>query len=120
MRDALIVSLLSFLPRKASSRTLGRVARSSRFSRWLTRAFVRAYNVDLTEAAGTLDDYPTLAALFTRRLREGLRPISSDPDSLVSPVDGTCAYAGPSRHGRVQVAPRRSVALSALVGERIE
>lgn len=119
MRDALIVSLLSLVPRKLGSRTLGRVARSPA-SRWLVRAFVRAYQVDLSEAAGTLDDYPTLSSLFTRRLRDGLRPVSSDPDAIVSPVDGVCAYAGLSRRGRIPLTPRRSVALGELCAEPVE
>lgn len=119
MRDALIVSALSVVPRKTGARTMGRLARS-RASRWLTRAFVRAYKVDLAEAEGTIEAYPTLEALFTRRLRPGCRPVDPDPDAVVSPVDGTCAYAGPSRDGIIEVAPGRPLRLADLLDAPVE
>lgn len=119
MRDALIVSALSVVPRKTGARAMGRLARS-RASRWLTRAFVRAYRVDLDEAEGTIEAYPTLEALFTRKLRAGSRPVDPDPDAVVSPVDGTCAYAGPSVGGVIEVAPGRTLHLADLLEEPVE
>lgn len=117
MRDALIVTALSVLPRNRGARAMGLLARSG-VSRWLTGAFVRAYQVDLTEAEER--PYPTLEALFTRRLRPGVRPISADPDALVSPVDGTCAFAGRSEGGVVPIAPGRTVSLADLLDAPIE
>jgi phosphatidylserine decarboxylase len=114
MMDSLLVSALSVVPRNAGARTLGRVARTP-FSRALTGAFVRAYGVDLSEAEGTLDDYPTLASLFTRRLKAGVRPIDPHPDAVVSPADGTCAFAGRTVGGTFEVAPGRSLSLDALL-----
>jgi phosphatidylserine decarboxylase len=96
---------------------MGKVARSPA-SRWLCRAFVAAYRVDLSEAEPS-GGYPTLEALFTRRLREGARPVSADPDAIVSPIDGTCAWAGPSRGGSIEVAPGRWVSLAAILGEPV-
>ena len=119
MKDALIVSALSVVPRKRGARVMGRVARS-RASRWLTRAFVRAYRVDLAEAEGDVSDYPTLEALFTRRLKPGSRPVDPDPDAIVSPVDGTCAWAGTTRDGRLEVAPDRPLHLEALLDRPVE
>ncbi len=59
-------------------------------------AYVRAYGVDLDEAEGALEDYPTLDALFTRRLRAGVRPLDPAPDTLVCPCDGRVRAAGPA------------------------
>ena len=89
-------------------------------SRWITRAFVTAYGVDLDEAEGTLRDYANLEALFTRTLREGARPIDPDPDVMVSPVDGTCAAVGTTRHRQIQIAAGRSLSLDALLGEALD
>lgn len=116
MKDALIVSMLSILPRNTGARTMGWLARN-RLSRVATRLFVRAYGVDLEEAEGGLADYPTLEALFTRRLKPGLRPMAPEPDALVSPVDGTAAFVGTTDGGRIEVAPGRSLDISALIGE---
>ena len=86
-------------------------------SSWMTRAFVRAYGVDLSEAEGDLADYGDLEALFTRTLKPGARPIDPAPDSLVSPVDGTVAALGPTTDGCIEVAPGRSLDLRALLGK---
>lgn len=120
MKDALIVSALSVVPRNRGARAMGRLARS-RVSRWLTAAFVRAYGVDLTEAdQQSLGAYPTLEALFTRRLRAGIRPIDAAPDALVSPVDGTCAAVGRTVGGRIDVAPGQSLHVAELLDAEVE
>lgn len=116
MKDALVVSLLSLTPRRSGARGMGWFARSAP-SRWLSRWFVRAYQVDLTEAEGTIDDYPTLEALFTRKLRPGVRPIDDRPGALVSPVDGRVAAVGTTSYGHLEVAPGRAVDVRALTGE---
>ncbi len=102
MRDAAIVTLLSLLPRRSASRTLGWLSRGP--SRWLARVYARVYDLDLADADRPLDDYPTLDALFTRRLRPGARPVDPDPDAVVSPVDGTVAWCGPT-DGTVPLGP---------------
>ncbi len=119
MKDALIVSALSVVPRKRGARVMGRVARS-RVSRWLTGAFVKAYGVDLGEAEHDRAAYPTLEALFTRRLKPGCRPVDPDPAALVSPVDGRCAFVGPTTNGAIEVAPGRPLELAALLDEPID
>lgn len=119
MKDALIVSLLSLLPRNAGARFLGTAARTP-LSRLTTRAFVAAYGVDLSECEGTLADYPTLEALFTRRLKAGARPVDLREGVMVSPVDGRCAAIGTTAEGRVEVAPGRTLDVGALVGEPLD
>lgn len=84
-------------------------------SAWLTRAFVKVYDVDLSEAEGSIADYPTLEALFTRRLEPGARTIDAAPDSLVSPVDGRVAALGTTTQGCIEVAPGRTLDLAALL-----
>lgn len=118
MKDALIVSLLSVTPRKRGARTMGWLARR-RASRWLNRAFVRAYQVDLSEATGALEDYRTLEALFTRSLKPGARPVATEARAVVSPVDGVAAWVGTSTDGAVPVTPRHKLRLSELVDEPV-
>jgi phosphatidylserine decarboxylase len=108
MKDALIVSALSLLPRKTLARGMGSFARTAT-SRLLTRAFVRAYGVDLSEATGDLDDYGSLEALFTRELVEGARPVDPAADALVSPVDGKVAAIGQTAGGRLELVPGRAL-----------
>lgn len=119
MKDALIVSLLSLLPRNAGARWMGWAARTP-LSRLTTRAFVAAYGVDLSECEGRLEDYPTLEALFTRRLKPGVRAVDARPDVLVSPVDGRCAALATTVDGRIEVAPGRALDVGALVGAPLD
>ncbi len=119
VKDALVVSLLSLTPRNHGARGMGWFARSP-LSRWMTGLFVRMYGVNLAEAEGTLADYPTLEALFTRGLKPGARPIDPGADALVSPVDGRCAFVGPMVDGRIQVAPGKFLDVGRLVGRACE
>jgi phosphatidylserine decarboxylase len=115
VKDALIVSLFSLVPRKSTARIMGRVARAT-WSRWLTRLFVAAYGVDLTEATGTISDYRSLEELFTRKLKPGARPIDQTPESIVSPVDGTLAYFGSTTDGLLELSNGQTLNTQQLLG----
>ncbi len=80
------------------SRATGWVV-STRVSRIANPWFVRRFGVEMTEAAEPLKTYPSLQALFTRRLRPGARPIDPDPQAVVSPVDARVNAFGPIEEG---------------------
>jgi phosphatidylserine decarboxylase len=68
------------------------------------RAYVRAFEVDLAEAALPPEAYPSFNAFFTRRLREGARPIASGEGVVVSPSDSRLRAIGPAPpDGRLEV-----------------
>jgi phosphatidylserine decarboxylase len=52
------------------------------------RAFVRAYDVDLSEVDMPPDGFRTFDEFFTRTLLQGARRVDPDPSALVSPADG--------------------------------
>ncbi len=113
------LALLRHLPRNALSRAVGSLVRA----RWPgpvhragIRTFVRLYGIDLDEAAGTVIDYPTFGAFFTRTLVEGARPIEGDEGTLVSPCDGTIGAFGQIEDGTLIQAKGRSYALDAFLG----
>jgi phosphatidylserine decarboxylase len=116
MRDALIISALSLVPRNRAAAGMGLIARSGA-SALLTRLFVAAYGVDLSEAEAPLSAYPTLEALFTRRLKPGARPVDDAPDAIVSPADGAVAFVGTTSGGAFEIAPGRQLTISALLGD---
>ncbi len=115
MKDALIVSILSIFPRNHGARAMGWFARTG-LSRLLTRAFVAVYQVNIDEAEGTLADYPTLEALFTRKLKPGVRPIDPAPNALVSPVDAKCAAVGLTEDGHIELPGGQHLNVGALLG----
>src|SRR5258708_22196610 len=56
--------------------------------RALMRAYIRAYGVDMSEAAEPLTAFPSFNAFFTRRLRPRARPLCAEAGARVSP----CAF----------------------------
>ena len=91
MKDALIMSALSVVPKRKVAGWMGVLARLHLYrpvQRFVLRWYVWKYNVDLTECEGTLNDYPSLVAFFTRALKPGVRPVAPAPDAIVAPCDG--------------------------------
>ena len=86
MNDALIITLLSMVPKGLGSRLQGIGARTG-LSRNIIRWYADRYGVDTTEMVGTPEDYDTLQDFFVRALKPDARPIDEAADSLVSPAD---------------------------------
>ena len=86
------------LPQHALSRGMHRLARSEQpaIRRSLIRFVLRSYpQIDLSEAAEPDPyAYPSFNAFFTRALRADARPVATEPQVLVSPVDGTVSRLG--------------------------
>ncbi|MCB9760325.1 MAG: phosphatidylserine decarboxylase [Alphaproteobacteria bacterium] len=86
MNDALIVTLLSVVPKNLGSKLQGWAGRLG-LSRLIIRWYVNRYGVDTTEMIGTPEDYDTLQDFFVRPLKPDARPVDPAPDALVSPCD---------------------------------
>lgn len=116
---SLWTELQKALPHHAISRIAGRLARvrTPAIKNWINRRFVRAFKVDLSEAAhARAEDYPTFNALFTRALAPGARPLAGGEDTLVSPVDGTLSQCGAIRGETLLQAKDRNFSLAELLG----
>jgi phosphatidylserine decarboxylase len=112
------------LSNPALSRVMARLADArlpQPILRALLRTYVRTYRVDLSEAAEPLGAYPTFNAFFTRRLREGVRPVAREPALVVSPSDSRLQSFGrvpPS--ALLEQIKGRSYTLAALLGDPSE
>lgn len=119
MKDALIVTALSVVPKNRVTRLMGRFGRA-RLPAALRRAFLRwyvgHYKVDLAEAEGRLDDFPDFVTFFTRPLKPGLRPVCPDADALVAPCDGVIASLGQVEDGWIPQAGGHRYRASDLLG----
>ena len=93
MNDALIIKMLSIVPRKCLSWTQGAFARTG-VSRMLMNWYIKHYGVNTVEMVGTKEDYASLSQFFVRPLLEGARPVCADLDALVSPSDGRAVAFG--------------------------
>jgi phosphatidylserine decarboxylase len=116
-----IPTLLQYLvPQKTLS---GIVRKATRWS-WqpwkdfLIRRVVRAYAVDMTEAAQPDPRaYRTFNAFFTRALRVGARHADGDDATVVSPADGTISQIGNVDGGRILQAKGRDYTIAELVAD---
>jgi phosphatidylserine decarboxylase len=81
------------------------------------RVYARATGADLSELRLQLADHPSLAAFFVRRLKEGARQFSHDPDVLPSPVDGCVQSLCTIERGTVVQAKGRPYAIEELLGD---
>jgi phosphatidylserine decarboxylase len=63
------------------------------FNRALCATFAKSFGIDLNEAEKPIEAYDSIQDLFTRRLKDGMRPIEGEP---CSPADGILSIAGPA------------------------
>ena len=73
---------------------------SSRLSRKLIKPFASTYRINEEEAEFPIDHYRSLQAYFTRNLKKGSRTIDSQPNTLISPVDGYVSASGTIEAGQ--------------------
>ena len=115
-----MVGLTRTLPQGLMSRAWGWLARRRRprvAIHALKHVFVKGTGIDMSEAVFDLATYPTLEALFVRKLKSGARRVDPDPAAFVSPVDGTVGQNGVVTDGTMLQVKGRSYRLADLLGD---
>jgi phosphatidylserine decarboxylase len=117
--DRAFAALQYLLPEHLMSRTIYGLTRSRNI--WLRNRFInhflRAYPIDMTEAAESNPyAYPTFNEFFTRALKPGVRPIAAEPDAFVSPVDGFISQCGTIDDDTILQAKGQRYSLTSLLG----
>jgi phosphatidylserine decarboxylase len=85
--------------------------------RRLIKGYIRAYRVDMSEVAEPLESFPTFNDFFTRRLRDGARPIAREPGTVVAAADSRVSSIGTlPREARADPIKGRSYEIQALLG----
>ena len=110
---------LLILPHQLLSRLVRHATRwqSAWWKDTLIKLFTRHFNVDMSEAESSgADGYPDFNRFFTRALTAGARPLDSNPQAILSPVDGRVSEAGDITNGRLIQAKGRDYSLSVLLG----
>jgi len=81
------------------------------------RVYARAFGADLAEAALPPEAYASFSAFFTRRLRDGVRPIAAGEGVVVSPSDSRLSTIGAiPPDGRLDQVKGSSYSIEALLG----
>lgn len=83
----------------------------------LIRQVIKLYKIDMGLAADPEPKhYPCFNAFFTRALRPDARPLATETDAVLCPVDGAVSQAGRIENGRIFQAKGQSFTLEELVG----
>ena len=114
------VALQRLLPKALLSRLLGYPARSE--AAWiaqpLIRAFMRAYDVSLADAARTAPgDYRSFNDFFSRELAPGARHLQGGPGTLICPADGVLSEFGAVEAGSAIAAKGQRFRIAELLGD---
>jgi phosphatidylserine decarboxylase len=118
-----LVRILPLIPQGLASRLWGRVARIElprRLQGAVNRLFARMVGVDLAESERAPSRYASLAAFFSRNLREGARVWPVDRNVLCSPADGVLGAHGRVRDGRAVQAKGMDYSVADLLGSTAE
>lgn len=117
-RDGLFVALQYLLPHHFISRAVYAMTRwRSPLVQPAIRAFVKHFNVDMSEAVDESPaSYATFNAFFTRALRPELRPLAEGDEVVACPVDGTISQLGRIEDGRIFQAKGHEFSLVELLG----
>ncbi|CAH1451815.1 unnamed protein product [Lactuca virosa] len=113
---------LNMLPLRSISRFWGHLS-GKELPVWVRpyahRAWARAFHSNLEEVGLPLKEYASLKDFVIRRLKDGARPINSDPHTLMSPVDGTVLRVGELKEGvMIEQVKGFSYSVSSLLGAR--
>lgn len=85
------IILLFIISIPVFSRAWGAVTKIER-SAWLVRKVIEIYrshySIDMKQYQGSVNDYKSLSAFFTRPLNELERPLKKDSEMFLSPCDG--------------------------------
>lgn len=107
------------LPQHTLSRFAGWVAccKFPPLKNALIRWFIRRYGVNMEEAVtNNLADYENFQSFFIRKLKTSRRPIATESNQLISPVDGIVSQIGSVQEGRIFQAKGFDFTLVELMG----
>lgn len=83
----------------------------------LIQWFIKYYQVNLQEAAlEKPTDYPNFDDFFVRELKSSARPIATESNAIISPVDGIISQCGKITAGKIIQAKGKNFSVINLVG----
>ena len=119
LRDNLFVLLQYLLPQHPISRLVHWFVRLR--VQWLKnlvgRWFIRHFKVNMTEAREEdITAYPDFNSFFTRALKPEVRPLASETNAVLCPVDGAVSQAGQIEGDAIFQAKGHRFSLQTLLG----
>lgn len=119
-KEKAFADVQNFVPQTTLSEWAGNLAKSDHpyIKTPLIHAFAKAYGITLDEyERGSLDDYQSFNDFFTRELKDGQRPIDSEPSAIICPADGTVSQIGRITDGQILQAKGRDYSVGQLLAD---
>ncbi|MBS4194761.1 phosphatidylserine decarboxylase [Lederbergia citri] len=88
----------------------------SKFSKYLIKSYARHYRINLEEMLEDINSYENLHHFFTRKLKDTVRLIDENPDSIVSPVDGVLEDIGKIEGNSTIIVKNKVYSISEMLG----
>lgn len=117
--DGIFILFQYITPKHFLSRMVGKLASAKLgwFTTLIIKLFVKRYNIDLSPAEkSNPEEYLTFNDFFTRALKKETRPIDSNENSIIYPVDGTISQLGDIIQGRIIQAKNFDYSANTLLG----
>lgn len=117
--DKFKIAMQYAMPKHFVSRMVGKLAaaKAGALTTTLIRLFIKQYKIDMSEAQySDPAHYKTFNEFFTRPLKDGVRPLTTDSDIIAHPVDGAISQLGPIVEGQLIQAKGHNYSLQALLG----
>jgi phosphatidylserine decarboxylase len=117
MKKMLMDLFIPALPKNDMSHAVGRIVHTvlpGPIGRKTVEIFARYYNINLDEAEHAIELYPSIGALFTRRLKDGVRPLGEG--KVVHPADAMITEAASIKQNALIQAKGRSYSVQGLLG----
>ena len=117
----LFIALQHILPQHFLSRMMWRLTRCE--YKWLLKLtlplFIRLFKVNMDEAKNPdWKSYTSFNNFFTRELKEDVREIATDENTIASPVDGAVSQFGKIKTDLIFQAKGHAYSLTQLLGNR--
>lgn len=117
--DKFKIAMQYAMPKHLVSRAVGKLAeaQAGALTTTLIKAFIKQYQIDMTEAQyEEASHYKSFNEFFTRPLKDGLRPIAMEENIIAHPVDGKISQLGDIQDDRLIQAKGHDFSLQTLLG----
>ena len=120
LKKQLFIQAQRVVPQHQLSRVVGKLAASENpiVKNTVIQAFKAQYGIDMSiaEQSDALK-YKSFNEFFTRSLKEGVREIDANPNSVVSPADGAISQLGKIEDGDIFQAKGQSFSVEKLIAD---
>lgn len=120
LKKQLFIQAQRVVPQHQLSRVVGKLAASENpiVKNTVIQAFKAQYGIDMSIAEqGDALKYKSFNEFFTRSLKEGVREIDTNPNSVVSPADGAISQLGKIEDGDIFQAKGQSFSVEKLIAD---